>query len=121
MGGYILVILARLILDMFVHIEGRLKDMVYQGVERIFILGKLRSSFINTQKSWMFMLSESLMKSMGKKLMAWIILKDEGSMTEEDVREFCEGKIARYKIPKYYAFVDSVPPQPFQERFRSLR
>ena len=30
-------------------------------------------------------------------------------MTEMDVREFCNGKIARYKIPKYIFFVEQFP------------
>ena len=45
----------------------------------------------------------------GEELMAWIILNNGETMTEEDVRQYCDGKIARYKIPRYYTFVDSVP------------
>jgi fatty-acyl-CoA synthase len=30
-------------------------------------------------------------------------------MTEEDIRDFCRGKISRFKIPKYVFFVDSYP------------
>ena len=41
--------------------------------------------------------------------MAAVILKKGVEMTEEEVREFCRGKIANYKVPKYVKFVDSYP------------
>ena len=40
---------------------------------------------------------------------AFIILHEGCTMNEYDVREFCEGKIARYKIPKYIFFVKQFP------------
>lgn len=45
----------------------------------------------------------------GEQVMASIILKKGMSMTEDEVREFCNGKIANYKIPKYVKFVESYP------------
>ncbi len=40
---------------------------------------------------------------------AFIILHEDASLTEEIVKDFCRGKIARHKIPKYIFFVDSYP------------
>ncbi|MBR0524720.1 MAG: AMP-binding protein, partial [Prevotella sp.] len=40
---------------------------------------------------------------------AFIILYDGVKMEREDVREYCRGKIARYKIPKYVFFVNEFP------------
>ena len=40
---------------------------------------------------------------------AWIILKPEETATEDDIREFCNGQIAHYKIPRYIRFVDAFP------------
>ena len=45
----------------------------------------------------------------GEEVGAFIILKPEAKINEEDVREFCRGQISRYKIPKYVFFVDSYP------------
>jgi fatty-acyl-CoA synthase len=45
----------------------------------------------------------------GEELMAWIVLRPGGSLTEDEVREFCKGQIAHYKIPRYVKFVDSFP------------
>jgi fatty-acyl-CoA synthase len=41
--------------------------------------------------------------------MAWIVLRPGASLDVEAVREFCRGKIAHYKIPRYVKFVDSFP------------
>lgn len=48
-------------------------------------------------------------KKYGEEVGAFIILKEGASLEPEDVRDFCKGKIARYKIPKYVFFVDSFP------------
>jgi len=45
----------------------------------------------------------------GEQVMAAIVLKKGMEMTEEEVREYCRGKIANYKIPRYAKFVDSYP------------
>jgi fatty-acyl-CoA synthase len=45
----------------------------------------------------------------GEELMAWILLQADETMNEEEVREYCEGKLAHFKIPKYIRFVDEFP------------
>ena len=45
----------------------------------------------------------------GEEASAWIILKEGQTATEEEIREFCQGKISRHKIPRYIFFVDSYP------------
>jgi fatty-acyl-CoA synthase len=44
-----------------------------------------------------------------EELCAWIKLKPGQTMTEAEVKEFCHGKIAFFKIPKYVKFVDAFP------------
>ena len=48
-------------------------------------------------------------KRYGEAVGAFIILHEGVEMTDMDVREFCDGKIARYKIPKYIFFVKEFP------------
>lgn len=48
-------------------------------------------------------------KKYGEQPGAFIILKKNVDMTEQDVLDFCRGKIAWYKTPKYIAFVDTYP------------
>ena len=45
----------------------------------------------------------------GEEVAAWIQLKEGKSATAEEIREFCKGEIAYFKIPKYIKFVDSYP------------
>ena len=45
----------------------------------------------------------------GEELCAWIIAKPGSSPTEDDIRAFCKGQIAHYKVPRYIRFVASFP------------
>jgi fatty-acyl-CoA synthase len=51
-------------------------------------------------------------KKYGEEVGAFIILHPDTAMTEEDVRDFCRGKISRFKIPRYVFFVDNYPLTP---------
>ena len=46
---------------------------------------------------------------LGEVVLAWIRLKTGESATEDEVREFCEGQIAYFKIPQHVRFVDAFP------------
>jgi fatty-acyl-CoA synthase len=48
-------------------------------------------------------------KKYGEEVGAFVILHPNVTMSEEDVRDFCRGKISRFKIPKYVFFVDGYP------------
>jgi fatty-acyl-CoA synthase len=45
----------------------------------------------------------------GEELCAWINVERTSSLSEEDVKTFCQGKISHNKIPKYVRFVQSFP------------
>jgi fatty-acyl-CoA synthase len=45
----------------------------------------------------------------GEELCVWIKLKDGANATEEEIRAFCRGQIAHFKIPRYVLFVDAYP------------
>jgi fatty-acyl-CoA synthase len=45
----------------------------------------------------------------GEAVCAWVVLKDGAELDEEELRSFCAGSIARFKIPRYVRFVDSFP------------
>jgi len=46
---------------------------------------------------------------LGEDVCAWIVLKAGATATEDEVREFCRGQIAHYKIPRYVRFVKELP------------
>jgi fatty-acyl-CoA synthase len=41
--------------------------------------------------------------------MAWVVPRPGATLTEQEVRDFCRGKIAHFKIPRYVKFVDAFP------------
>ena len=45
----------------------------------------------------------------GEEVMAWVKLKPGASLTEEELKAFCRGKITHFKIPHYVKFVDAFP------------
>lgn len=45
----------------------------------------------------------------GEELMAWIIPRDGLTITAEEIRAYCKGKISHHKIPRYFEFTDSYP------------
>ena len=58
----------------------------------------------------------------GEEVCAWVILKEGETLDEQGIRDFCQGQIAHYKIPRYIRFVDALPmtvtgkPQKFKMR-----
>ena len=48
-------------------------------------------------------------KRFGEELCAWIALNVNESADENEIREFCQGQIAHYKIPRYIRFVENYP------------
>ncbi|WP_319538418.1 AMP-binding protein [uncultured Methanospirillum sp.] len=92
----------------YVHIEGRLKDMVIRGGENIY--PREIEEFLHQHKKIADVYVIGVPdEKYGEELMAWIVLEKDTSMTEQEVRDYCTGKIARYKIPRYISFVESVP------------
>ena len=45
----------------------------------------------------------------GEEVCAWVILKQGEHASENEIRKFCEGQIAHYKVPRYVRFVDELP------------
>jgi fatty-acyl-CoA synthase len=92
----------------YCKITGRIKQMIIRGGENIY--PKEIEEYLYTHPK----ISDVQIygvpdRKYGEQVMASIILKKGMEMTEDEVREFCNGKIANYKIPKYVKFVDSYP------------
>jgi len=92
----------------FVHIEGRLKDMVIRGGENIYPRESEEFLHQHPKIADVYVIGVPDEKY-GEELMAWIKLEEGASLPEDEIRAYADGKIARYKIPRYYAFVDSFP------------
>jgi fatty-acyl-CoA synthase len=92
----------------YCKITGRIKQMIIRGGENIY--PKEIEEFLYTHPK----ISDVQIygvpdRKFGEQVMASIILKKGVEMTEDEVRAFCRGRIANYKVPKYVKFVDSFP------------
>ncbi len=100
--------LATLDADGYVNIVGRIKDMVLRGGENIF--PREIEEFLYTMPGVADVQVVGVPDAKyGEELMAWVKLRQGVTLTGDEVRAFCKGKIATYKIPRYYKFVDSFP------------
>jgi len=45
----------------------------------------------------------------GEEICAWIKLREGEVATEDEIRNFCKGRIAHFKIPRYIRFVETFP------------
>jgi len=90
----------------FVSITGRIKDMIIRGGENIY--PREIEEFLLTHPSILdaqvFGISSD---RYGEEVCAWIIPKQGTKMTAEEVRTYCDGKIAHYKIPQYIKIVEN--------------
>lgn len=92
----------------YVHIVGRLKDMVIRGGENIYPreIEEFLHNHPRIQDAYVIGIPD---QKFGEELMAWVKKEEGVDVTEEEIRDFCTGKIARYKIPRYFKFVDEFP------------
>ncbi len=92
----------------YVKIVGRIKDMVLRGGENIF--PREVEEFIYTVPGVSDVQVIGVPDAKyGEELMAWVKLRPGVALTGGEIRAYCKGKIATYKIPRYYKFVDSFP------------
>jgi fatty-acyl-CoA synthase len=92
----------------YCKITGRIKNMIIRGGENIY--PREIEEFLYTHPK----ISDVQIygvpdRKYGEQVMAAVILKKGEAMSEDDVRDFCRGRIANYKVPRYVKFVDSYP------------
>ncbi len=92
----------------YVKIVGRIKDMVLRGGENIFPREVEEFLYTVPGVADVQVIGVPDVKY-GEELMAWVKLRAGTTLTGDQIRAFCKGKIATYKIPRYYKFVDGFP------------
>lgn len=92
----------------YVNIVGRIKDMVIRGGENIYPREIEEFLYRHPQVQDVQVVGVPDAKY-GEELCAWIIAKPGTKPTEDDVRAFCKGQIAHYKVPRYIRFVAHFP------------
>ncbi len=94
--------------DGYVNIVGRIKDMVIRGGENVY--PREIEEFLYTHPAVADVQVIGVPdKRYGEELMAWVKLRDGASASEDELRDYCRGKIAHFKIPRYVKLVDEFP------------
>ncbi len=92
----------------YVNIVGRLKDMVIRGGENVYPR-EIEEFLYRHPKIQDVQVIGVPDAKYGEEICAWIKLHDGQGATPEEIREFCKGQIAHYKIPRYIEFVPEFP------------
>ncbi|MGE5324666.1 MAG: AMP-binding protein [Actinomycetota bacterium] len=92
----------------YCNIVGRIKDMVIRGGENVYPREIEEFLFQHPKIEAAQVVGLPDMKY-GEELCAWIKLRSGEMMAEQEVRDFCQGQIAHYKIPHYICFVSEFP------------
>ncbi|MEE6127961.1 AMP-binding protein [Chryseobacterium arthrosphaerae] len=94
--------------DGYITISGRIKDLIIRGGENI--SPKEIEDFLYTYTN---ILDVQIIgvpsEKFGEEVMAWVKVRKGFTITEEELQEYCKGRIAHYKVPKYWKFVDEFP------------
>ena len=94
--------------DGYYKITGRLKDMIIRGGENIYPREIEEFLYTHPQIDDVQVVGVPD-ERFGEEVMAWVRLKPNADATEESIRDFCRGRIAHYKIPRYVKFTDEFP------------
>jgi fatty-acyl-CoA synthase len=93
----------------YVNIAGRIKDMVIRGGENIYPREVEEYLYTHPDIADVQVIGVPDQKY-GEELMAWIVMRPGAEpLTADQVREFCSGRLAHYKVPRYVHIVDGFP------------
>lgn len=92
----------------YVKITGRMKEMIIRGGENIYPLEieSLLFAHPKIQQVAVFGVPDAFY---GEQVAAWIQLQPGEVLTDSELRAYCEGQLAHFKIPAYIRFVDCFP------------
>jgi fatty-acyl-CoA synthase len=94
--------------DGYARISGRLKDMIIRGGENIY--PREIEEFLYTHPAIADVQVIGVPDAKyGEEVCAWVRLHDGQQVTVDEVREYCRGQIATYKIPRYVRFTTEFP------------
>ncbi|MDK2771987.1 MAG: AMP-binding protein, partial [Flavobacterium sp.] len=92
----------------YINIAGRIKDVIIRGGENI-----------SPREIEEFLYTHDLIEDVqvigvpsekfGEEIMAWVKLKANAELSQEELLQFCKDQIAHYKVPKFWKFVDTFP------------
>jgi fatty-acyl-CoA synthase len=92
----------------YVNIVGRIKDMIIRGGENVYPreIEEFLYGHVAVQDVQVIGVPD---EKYGEEIMAWVKLREGQTATPEEIRDYCQGRIAHYKVPRYVRFVDAFP------------
>ncbi|RZT22324.1 MULTISPECIES: AMP-binding protein [Fictibacillus] len=94
--------------DGYYRITGRLKDMIIRGGENVY--PREVEEFLYSHPAILDVQVVGVPdKKFGEKVAACIQVKDGQSLSSDELKNYCKGQIANFKIPEYFLFVDEYP------------
>ena len=105
----------------YANIVGRVKDMLIRGGENVYPreIEEYLLRHPAVQEAQVFGVPDP---KYGEEVCAWIVLRGGQTLSEQDIRDFCKGQVAHYKVPRHVRVVDAFPltatgkPQKFEMR-----
>jgi len=100
--------LAMMDAEEYVSIVGRIKDMIIRGGENVYPreIEELIYTHPKVRDVQIIGVPDA---RLGEEIMAWVVLRDGESASEEDIKNFCRERIAHFKVPHYVKFVAGFP------------
>jgi fatty-acyl-CoA synthase len=92
----------------YLNIVGRIKDMVIRGGENLYPVEIEEVLFQHPAVASAQVIGVPD-ERMGEELMAWVVVREVGALTEDELKDFCKDRIAHFKVPRYVKFVDEYP------------
>jgi fatty-acyl-CoA synthase len=92
----------------YLNIVGRIKDMIIRGGENVYPREIEEFLYGHPKVQDVQVIGVPDVK-FGEEIMAWVRLREGQTATDDEIRDYCRGKIAHYKIPRYVKFVDAFP------------
>jgi fatty-acyl-CoA synthase len=100
--------LATMDADGYVSIVGRIKDMIIRGGENVYPREIEEFLYGHPDISDVQVIGVPDVR-FGEEIMAWVKVRPGAELTDEDVRAFCRGRIAHFKVPRYVRFAPEFP------------
>ena len=94
--------------DGYYKITGRSKDMIIRGGENVYPREIEEFLYTNPKVADVQVIGVPDQR-FGEEIMAWVLLRAGQEATEDEIRDFCRGRIAHYKVPRYVKFVSEFP------------
>jgi fatty-acyl-CoA synthase len=98
--------------DGFFYISGRFKDMIISGGENVYA-AEVEAVLVEHPAVAEAALIGKPDEKWGEVGLMIVVLEKGQPATENDLREFCQGRLARYKVPKQFVFSDALPYSPY--------